>query len=355
MTRNRSLGCLLLSIALLVSATALGSEARARNYPYDWWAELSKQPDSWYATEPGRKTAANILSWQDANGGWPLMATINEPWTGDTSAVGPWGRRGALIKATVNEIRFLARGYRATQDERYLEATLAGLDFILKAQYPVGGWPHSYPELRNPYDRYATFNDDEMSDLMRLLREVAHSSDFESLPTDKRQAARAAFDKGVDFILKSQIVVEGKLTVWGQQHDEVTLEPRAARKFEPAALSGGESGGVLSLLMSIEAPSPAVVRAIDAGAAWYEAVKIEGLRIKRTSNDRVVVDDPNAPPLWARFYEIGTNRPIFAGRDGVIKYRLDEIEQERRGGYNWYDYWGKEVLAQYAVWRRDRE
>jgi PelA/Pel-15E family pectate lyase len=42
------------------------------------------------------------------------------------------------------------------------------------------------------------------------------------------------------------------------------------------------------------------------------------------------------PPLWARFYEIGTNRPIFGGRDAVIRYSLAEVEPERRAGYRWY-------------------
>ena len=31
-------------------------------------------------------------------------------------------------------------------------------------------------------------------------------------------------------------------------------------------------------------------------------------------SDVVVVPDASAPPLWARFYEIGTNRPIFSGQ-----------------------------------------
>src|SRR5690606_27482961 len=39
---------------------------------------------------------------------------------------------------------------------------------------------------------------------------------------------------------------------------------------------------------------------------------------------------------WARFYEIGTNRPIFSGRDGIIKYDINEIELERRTGYSWF-------------------
>jgi PelA/Pel-15E family pectate lyase len=52
--------------------------------------------------------------------------------------------------------------------------------------------------------------------------------------------------------------------------------------------------------------------------------------------DRVVVQDAQAEPLWARFYDISTNRPIFSGRDGIIKDHLAEIEDERRTGYRWY-------------------
>ena len=52
--------------------------------------------------------------------------------------------------------------------------------------------------------------------------------------------------------------------------------------------------------------------------------------------ERTVVKDPQAPPLWARFYEIGTNRPVFEGRDGVVRYSVLEIEAERRNGYGWY-------------------
>ncbi len=351
MRSNNWLAFVTLLFALL-STTIQAAEDRPRNYPRNWWPEMQARPDDWYASDEGKRIATNILSWQDESGGWPLMQTINEPWKGDESAVGPWGRDGALIKATANEIRFLARAHRVTHDERYLRSAIEGIDFILKAQHRSGGWPHSYPHFRNSYDRYATFNDDEMADLMRLLREVANDPDYASIGEDKLAAARAAFDRGIDYILKSQIVVAGKPTVWAQQHDEVSYEPRAARAFEPVALSAGESAAVLTLLMSIDRPSAAVARAIESGAAWYDSVKLSGIRFERTADDRTVRTDPNAPPIWARFYEIGTNRAIFAGRDGVIHYQLAEIEKERRSGYNWYDYWGREVLEQYAVWKR---
>lgn len=329
--------------------------ATNRNRPSAWWAELQARPDAWYAGPEARRIAGNILSWQDrVTGGWPLMNTTAEPNIGDPTAVGPWGTRAALIKATVNEMRFLARVNAVSPDPRYLAAVDRGLGFILDAQYPTGGWPHSWPVFVNDYDHQATFNDDEMSDLMTLLREVADDPVFAALQADRHESARAAFDLGVDFILKSQIRVDGRLTAWCAQHDEVTYEPRPARKFEPASISGGESAGVLMLLMSLDRPSPEVVAAIEAGVAWYRSVAIEGIRVEVANGDRVVHADPSAPPLWARFYEIGTNRPIFAGRDGIIRYSLAEIEKERRGGYAWYGAWGAPVLARHAEWSRAR-
>jgi len=333
----------------------LAAAAKARetnpNRPVPWWPETAKKPDSFYASDEGRRMAENILSWQDQGTGWPLMNTTREPFTGDISKAGPWGMKAALIKATVNEMRFLARGYRVTKDARYKQAVLGGLNFILAAQHPSGGWPHSFPLRMNDYSHYATFNDDMMPDLMTFLQEVVASPDFELVGPENRTKARAANDKGVDFILKTQLRTQGRLTAWAQQYDEVTFEPKPARVFEPVAISGGESASVLYYLMSIETPSPQVVAAIEAGVQWYRDAQIDGLRLTQTKEDRVVTPDSAAPPIWARFYDIQSGRPIFVGRDGVIRERLADIDQERRGGYAWYNYNGTGVFKRYAVWK----
>ncbi len=70
--------------------------------------------------------------------------------------------------------------------------------------------------------------------------------------------------------------------------------------------------------------------------------------------DKKIVPDRGAPPLWARFYEISTNRPFFCGRDGVKKDSLAAIEAERRNGYAWYGEWGRRVLERYARWEDAR-
>ena len=50
-------------------------------------------------------------------------------------------------------------------------------------------------------------------------------------------------------------------------------------------------------------------------------------------------------------YEIGKNRPIFTKRDGTIKYKLEEIEEERRVELPWYGAWPETVLKRYESWK----
>ncbi len=304
------------------------------------------KPSEWFRAAAGRETAACILSWQAEAGSWPKnQDTTSKPFSGDRKQLAGTFDNGA----TTGELRFLARAYLATEDTHCKDAFLKGFDHILTAQFPTGGWPQYFP-LSKQYHRHITFNDDSMVRLLEFLREVAAADSMRFVDADRRKAAKAAFDRGIGCIEKCQVVVRGTPTVWCAQHDEITLAPAAARSYELPSLSGSESAGILRLLMTLEQPSPAVIRAVKAGAAWFEAAKLTGIRIDKVAGDRKVVKDPSAPPLWARFYEIETNQPFFCGRDGVKKHDLSEIEAERRNGYAWYGNWGEAVAQAYAKW-----
>jgi PelA/Pel-15E family pectate lyase len=335
-------------LLVLALCAAQAPRTHAAGFP---WKGYAAKSDDWFRSAEGRKVRENVLSYQSDRGDWPKnLDTSKAPYEGDRKKL-----QGTFDNsATVGEIRFLARSYRATHESRDRAAVEKALDHILAAQYPNGGWPQTSPPGKG-YARYITFNDDTMVNLLELLREAARTEDFSFLDASRRNAAARAFDAGIACILKCQIVVNGRPTVWCAQHDEVTLEPRGARAFELVGLSGSESAGILMLLMSLDNPGPDVIRAVDAGARWFEASKLAGLRVVSADGDRKVVDDPKAPPLWARFYEIDTNRPFFCGRDGVKKDRLADIEQERRTGYAWYGSWGRKVADRYAAWTRARK
>lgn len=168
------------------------------------------------------------------------------------------------------------------------------------------------------------------------------------------QQARASFDKGIGCILKTQIRVDGKPTVWCAQHDEHTFAPAPARAYELASFSGAESASIVALLMSIPDPSPEIVAAVKGAVAWFEAHAVKDIRVERVPDgspkgDARVVSAPGNV-LWARFYDLETGKPFFCGRDGVKHATLAEIEKERRGGYSWYTNAPQRVLDRYAKW-----
>ncbi len=327
----------------------LSCASGAEHFP---WPRYAQRPDAWFASAEAKEIAANVLSYQSPLGSWPKnLDTGAKPYQGN-----PKDLHGTFDNdATIGELRFLARMVQATAGQAYVQAFNRGLAHILQAQYPTGGWPQFYPP-DNKYHRYITFNDHCMVNILEFLRDVAVSAGFRFVSQSHREQARQAFDRGIACILKCQIRVKGELTAWCQQHDEKTLEPRGGRTFEPVAITGGESARVVRLLMSLEKPSPEVVQAIEAACRWYERSKIRGIRAVKRNGDLVVVSDPKAPPLWARYYEIETNRPIFCGRDGIVHYDVAEIEPERRNGYAWLGTWAETLLAKdYPAWKARRD
>ena len=305
------------------------------------WDDAQKKPNEWYASAEALRIADNVVLYQRDSGGWPKNIDMGKP-------LDDKGRAGLLRVrkkndstidngATYTQLSFLARVYTAQTQERHRESFLKGLDYLLKAQYPNGGWPQFYPNL-NGYYKHITFNDNAMIGVMKLLRDVAAAKPaYTFVDEARRTSAAKAVEKGIECILKTQVVVNGRRTVWCAQHDEVTLAPAAARTFELVSLSGGESVEIVRFLMSIKNPSPAVVEAIESAVAWFEQSQVK---------------DPAGKPAWARFYEIGTNRPIFAGRDGVVKYDVKQIDEERRNNYAWYvDDAAKLLKADYPEWK----
>jgi PelA/Pel-15E family pectate lyase len=344
---NRSIG---IALALLVGLTAAPAAAQRTSA-----GKYFEKPPEWFASEEGRQIASNILSHQTPLGGWPKnIDTAAKTFEGDPATLTATYDNSA----TTDELRFLGRAASATGDKQYVDAFTRGLEYILDSQYPNGGWPQSSPPGHG-YDRYITFNDGAMIRVMFFLREVVRENRYSFVAPELRHRCQQAWGRGIDVILKCQIRVDGKLTAWCAQHDELTLEPRPARSFELASISGCETIGIVNALMAVEHPSAEVIAAVESAVAWLESVKIPGIRIEDRPQEgtprgyeRFVVKDPSAPPMWARFYEIGTNRPIFADRDGVKKYDLSEIGVERRTGYQWLKYWPKNLLEKgYPEWK----
>lgn len=320
------------------------------------WNDVLKQPKLWYAVDEATRIANQVLQYQRDNGGWEKnvdMAAMLTQSEGAKLLAGKSSTDTTIDNgATTAQLQYLAKVITAKNIENHKAGFFKGLDFVLSMQYENGGFPQYFP-LRKDYSRHITYNDNAMINVLRLLRDIANKKeDYLFVDEDRRLKAKKAVDKAIPVLLKTQVVVNGKKTVWGAQHDEVTLKAAPARAFEPVALTAGESVGIVKFLMLEAAPTPEIVDAVESAVRWFNANRINGIRWERKGGDNIVVKDKSAPPLWARFYQIESMRPIFIGRDAVIKFDVMQIEAERRNGYAWYVDGARDLLEKdYPKWK----
>ncbi|HQU83636.1 MAG TPA: pectate lyase [Pyrinomonadaceae bacterium] len=315
------------------------------------WREAQRQKSDWYKGDEAVRIADQLLVYQRSNGGWEKNIDMAKPLSNAEKAE-LISEKSKISETTIDngstfsQLQFLAKVINAKgakNSQNYVEAFYKGFDYLISSQYENGGFPQFFP-LKKGYYTHITYNDGAMIGVLELLRSIVEKeAEYNFVDEKRRRQAEKAVAKGIDVILKTQIKVDGIKTVWCAQHDEKTLEPASARNYEIISLSGAESVGIVRFLMGIEKPSPKIKDAVNSAVRWFERSKISGIKLEDKplegspkGFDRFVVEDKNAPPLWARFYEIKTNRPIFTGRDKIIKYSLSEIEIERRTGYGFY-------------------
>ena len=370
--------CLVMIIALLAFTFVSAQNKQQENtgsYLKKRWGEVAtRMPTQWYGSEEAKLVAENLLISQKEIGGWAKNRPYHLPFSDSLKTVylQTKNEKGGTFdnSSTITELRFLAKVYAHFKDTRYKQAFEKGVNYILSAQYKNGGWPQYFPvkdpqdeillDKTIPYSMHITFNDDAMVNVMVFLREIySGNTEFVPLKMDEvtRGKAKKAFDKGVDCFLKTQIRVDSKPTVWCAQHNEITLAPANARAYELASFSGSESVGIIGLLMDIDPPSKDIITAINGAIKWLDNHKIMGIKIgsetdQQGNQNKIVMNDKNAPPLWARFYDLETGKPFFCSRDGIKRNSMAEISYERRNGYGWYTNSPAKVMTQYPEWQK---
>lgn len=362
-----TVAALVLALVLPLHAQAQGAGRAAKPKKKIKWTSMApKLGDDFFATPEAARIGDNLLFYQHPSGGWPKNLQLHDELTdGMRKRIDGMKlkKRYATIdnKATTTEITYLARLYNATGQKKYLDAVVRGFGYMFEAQYDNGGWPQFYP-LSEGYYTHITYNDDAMVNVLKLMRDAMKGKEpFGCLPDSVKAAAAVSLDKGVDCILKTQVVQDGRPTVWCAQYGENTLQPANARAYELVSLSGQESDNIVLFLMSLSKPSPEVRRCVEDAVAWFKKSMIKGMRMEKFTNTDGKSDvhlvpcpqgDTPCQPLWARFYTIDGNRPFFCDRDGVMRFDLSEIGYERRNGYRWYNSDGMKVLKRYESWAR---
>lgn len=316
-----------------------------------------------------RAIADNLLLLQRDHGGWvqnrdPLQvltpADVEALRAEKAETGGSFDNRNVYT-----QIEYLMGAHARLGDKRYLEGAKRGLDYLLANQMQAcGGWPHTVPP-QSAYQGRITVADEVFSGPLTLLRRIAEArAPMDGFDEETRAQAAAALARGEACLLKLQVRQGETLAGWAGQYDPVTLQPMGGRSFELPGMVSEETVAILHYLMSIEAPSPEIIASVKGAAQWLERVKLTGVRLEtvpldQTAEyqfhdadfDRRLVEDPGAPPLWARFYDLEDNSVVLANRDGIRVERYEQIDPERRTGYSWYGTWPARLVArEYPSW-----
>jgi PelA/Pel-15E family pectate lyase len=361
-----------------------------------------RNPDAWYGSAEAVHAADVILSYQMPNGGWGKNLNMHDnprPWGGSficdniSRYLGPddydapkdryWNYFGTLDNdCTTTQLRFLAKVITAVGPNRsgsYRAGFLRGVEYLFNAQYPNGGWPQVWP-LEGGYHDAITFNDDAVTQAIEVLQGVVEGKGMYSFTSQElRERAAPRVAKGYAAILACQIHANGHRTVWCQQHDALTLAPTSARNFEPAVQCGDESSNVVEFLMTVPNPSPEIVASVNAAAAWFKKTAIYGQVWSRgrggfgggrppganppaaagadaprpprpAPTGTRLVPTPGAGPIWARYYDLGSDLPVFGDRDKTMHDKVEELSLERQRGYSWFNNGPQKMLETYATW-----
>ncbi len=322
-----------------------GTPVAAMAFLEAWWATGDR-----FYLDAAAKAAHSLVRGQLCSGGWDYIIEFdpakraNFPYRADNNCKGQKSPPTTLDdNVTQACLRVLMRVDRELQfkDAKIHEAAEFALAKLMEVQYPNGAWPQrfaatpdfskfpvkkaSYPDSWSKkwpgedYKNHYTFNDNTIADVIDMFLEAGR------IYKDKRYTAAA--EKGGGFILLAQM--PEPQPAWAQQYD-ANMQPAWARLFEPPSISGGESQGLLEVLMVLykETGEKKYLDAIEPALRWLEKTTFpDGKRI-------------------ARFNELKTNRPLYITKGTQIQAK--KMGSARIDGYE-ISYDDKSVITHYAV------
>ncbi|MGD9201294.1 MAG: pectate lyase, partial [Chitinispirillia bacterium] len=303
-----------------------------------------------------------VASWQFDNGAFPKQGFKEEYQRIGLATEAQRKKQQAYRKSlgtfdnlsTTTELASLGHSYKHFNEAGHKAAAQKAMDFILKAQGNSGGWPQWYPSRgKGHYSAHATYNDDAMARVLICLQKAVRKKepfDSDIFTEDQLKRCEAAIEKGVDYILKSQIKMGDKLTVWCAQHGMEDYKPKTARSYELPSKSGNESTLVVAFLMSCP-QTPEIAEAVKGAIDWYNDPNVyvadtKYVRPKKKS-DKSFADAPGKK-MWYRFYELNTNKHFFCDRDGKPTTDINKLSEDRYTGYVWAGAWAEDLL-EYAA------
>lgn len=354
-------------VTVQTSGTPLVGMAYLRTY------EATADP---YYLEAARETALLLVRGQHCSGGWDYIIELDPelrrsyPYRVDGDCAerpdsapedsSPGSRAASTLDDNVTQgaLRLLMRVDRELkfQDAGIHEASLYALDQLARAQYPNGAWPQRFRDVADSglpatrsaaypdswprewpgpdYRHHYTLNDNAILDVIDTFLEAARIY--------REPRYREVAEKGGDFLLLAQM--PDPQPAWAQQYDS-RMHPAWGRIFEPPSVTGSESQAVLQMLLVLyrETGRKKFLEPFPRAVEYLRKSDLPADGPWRQAGGRC---DPGALCL-ARFYELGTNRPLFITKGSRV--RVETGPSRLLDGYE-LSYSPESVISHYGLW-----
>ena len=283
--------------------------------------------------EAARETAAALMYGQLQSGGWTASIDFDPrgPRVAQYRSGKGRGRNNSTLDDGITQtaLRLLAQADEALEfkDRAIHESVQVASDALLKAQFECGAFPQvwtgpvpvvpgrkaSYPDydwrtegrIKNYWDMY-TLNDGLAGTVTTTLL------DLHVIYNDEKYLD--AVNHLGEFLILAQM--PDPQPAWAQQYSHA-MQPIWARRFEPPAVTGGESQDVLETLMRIYRVTgdKKYLEPIPRAIAYLQKSQLPDGRL-------------------ARYYELKTNKPLYMTRRGD-EYSLTYDDSNLPDHYGW--------------------
>jgi PelA/Pel-15E family pectate lyase len=335
--------------------------------------EATEDPDY---LEAARDTALLLVRGQHCSGGWDYIIELDpekrrsypyrvdgdcaerQDSTPEGETAGPKAASTLDDNVTQGALRLLMRVDRELgfQDPKIHEASLYALDQLARAQYPNGAWPQRFQKVADPglpatrsaaypdswsrewpgpdYRHHYTLNDNAILDVIDTFLEAAR------IYGEPRY--RAVAEKGGDFLLLAQM--PDPQPAWAQQYDG-RMHPAWGRIFEPPSITGSESQAVLQMLLVLyrETGRKKYLEPVPRAVEYLRKSNLPPEGPWRREGGRCGPEEL----CLARFYELGTNRPLFITKGSRV--RVETGSSRLLDGYE-LSYSPQSVITHYGLW-----
>lgn len=282
--------------------------------------------------DAAREAGEALVYGQLRSGGWTQVIHFEPPESGRMGAYRK-SKGGRLNNSSLDDdqtqaaLRFLAKLDKALdfKHAEINEATLFGLNALLEAQFACGAFPQVWtgpveeqPILQANYPKYDWRTEGRIKEYWNyytlndgLAGTVAETLILAHQVYGDEKYQRALISLG-DFLIRAQM--PSPQPAWCQ-HYNYNMQPMWARKFEPPAITGGESQDVMRTLIEIANYTGDLkyLEPIPAAVNYFE--------------QNCMLPDGKL----ARYYELQTNRPLYMDS----KYQLTYDASDAPSHYSW--------------------